>query len=207
MSEGKQMGGSAAGMGAFKPKFIVGIGGSAGALSAYKALLDALPFNTDMAFIIISHMNPAAHSQLALILSRHTKMPVIVASADMPIKRNHVYVIAPDTDLLIDLLIENYVFKVVSPRSGRNKQIDLLFISLAESMKTHAIGIVLSGYEGDGTEGCKHIKAMGGTTFAQDASAEVGHMPLSAQAAGCIDFVLPPSKIPDELQRLVLLQK
>ena len=195
--------GSAAGMGAFKPKFIVGIGGSAGALSAYKALLDALPFNTGMAFIIISHMNPAAHSQLALILSLHTKMPVIVASADMPIKRNHVYVIAPDTDLLV----ENYAFKVVSPRSGRNKQIDLFFISLAESMKTHAIGIVLSGYDGDGTEGCKHIKAKGGTTFAQDASAEVGQMPLSAQASGYIDFVLPVRKIPDELQRLVLLQK
>ena len=28
-------------------------------------------------------------------------------------------------------------------------------------------------------------------------------MPLSAQASGCVDFVLPPGKIPAELQRLV----
>ncbi len=41
-----------------QPEFIVGIGGSAGALNAYKALLDALPPDTDMAFVIISHMNP-----------------------------------------------------------------------------------------------------------------------------------------------------
>ncbi len=56
-----------------QPKLIVGIGGSAGALSAYRALLDALPFDTGMAFVIISHMNPTAHSQLAKILKRHTK--------------------------------------------------------------------------------------------------------------------------------------
>jgi chemotaxis response regulator CheB len=34
-------------------------------------------------------------------------------------------------------------------------------------------------------------------------SAEVDDMTLSAQALGCVDFVLPPDKIPDELQRLV----
>ncbi|MBC7617107.1 MAG: hypothetical protein H7202_13655, partial [Pedobacter sp.] len=61
---------------ALRPSLIVGIGGSAGALSAYKALLTAMPSNTGMAFIIISHMNPTANSQLALILSRYTKMEV-----------------------------------------------------------------------------------------------------------------------------------
>jgi two-component system CheB/CheR fusion protein len=70
-------------------------------------------------------------------------------------------------------------------------------------MGARAIGIILSGYNGDGTEGCRRIKSKGGTTFAQDMSAEVNRMPLSAQASGCVDFVLPPDKIPDELQRLV----
>ncbi len=161
-----------------QPKFIVGIGGSAGALNAYKALLDAMPHDTGMAFVIISHMNPTAHSQLANILSRHTEMLVIVASDAMPILVNHVYVIPPDSDLTID----NYSFKVISPSIGRGKQIDLLFISLAEAIGVRAVGIVLSGYGGDGTEGCKHIRAKGGKTFAQDISAEVKYMPFSAQA-------------------------
>jgi chemotaxis response regulator CheB len=189
-------------MGSLPPHFIVGIGGSAGALNAYKALLDALPSNTGMAFVIVSHIHPAAHSYLARILSRHTKMPVMLAATAMPIEANHVYVIPANADLLI----EGYTFKVVSPRTGRNDQIDLFFISLAEAMGGRAIGIIFSGYEGDGTEGCKHIKAKGGKTFAQDSSAEVNSMPLRAQASGCVDFVLPPDKIPDELQRLVLLQ-
>ncbi len=186
-----------------QPKFIVGIGGSAGALNAYKALLDALPPDTGMAFVIISHMNPTAHSHLAEILRRHTKMSVLVASEAMPIIANHVYVIPRDSDLTMD----NYRFTVVSPRSGRIKQIDLFFISLANEMSARAVGIILSGYSGDGTAGCKHIKANGGKTFAQDMSAEVAAMPLSAQAAGCIDFVLPLNKIPGKLKRLAAALK
>ena len=186
-------------MGALRPNFIVGIGGSAGALSAYKALLDAQPSNTGMAFVIVSDVRPTANSQLVQILSRHSKMPVMVASTAMAIRRNHVYVIPPNADLLI----ESYTFKVASPRSKRNKPVDFFLISLSEAMGALAIGIILSGYGVDGTEGCKHIKANGGTTFAQDISAEVDGMPLSAQASGFVDIVLPPNKIPDALQRLV----
>ena len=183
---------------ALQPKLIVGIGGSAGALNAYKALLDAMPPKTGMAFVIISHMNPIAVSQLAKILSRYTKMNVVVASMAMPIYANNVYVIPSDSDLTI----EKNKFKVVTPRSQRNRQIDIFFISLAEAMGERAVGIVFSGYDGDGTEGCKHIKAHGGKTFAQDMSAEVDSMPLSAQASGCVDFVIPIENIPEKLKSL-----
>jgi len=185
-------------MGRRLPKFIVGIGGSAGGLIAYKELLDCLPSNTGMAFVIATHILPDAISYLAEILSRHTNMPVMVASTAMAIRANHVYVSAPNTDLLI----EKYTLKVISPRTKRNALVDYLLTSLAEAMGARAIGVILSGHDGDGTEGCKQIKAKGGITFAQDASAEAGDMPLSAQAAGCIDFVLSPSKISKELARI-----
>ena len=181
-----------------RPNFIVGIGGSAGALNAYKALLNKLPSKTGMAFVIISHMNPASSSELALILSRHTKMPVTVAAMAMPIWANHVYVIPPDADLFI----EDYAFKVVSPRSRRNVQVDLFLASLAAAMGACAVGIILSGMDGDGAVGCEQIKAKGGTTFAQDNTAEVSGMPHSAQATGCVDFVLSPAAMPGELLRL-----
>lgn len=173
------------------PVCIVGIGGSAGALNAYKTLLDHLPPDTDMAFVIISHMNPDAYSQLAQILARHTKMPTLVASTAMPINANHVYVIPANSDLKV----EKYKFKVNSPRRRRNVQIDLFFTSIAQAFGDRAIGVVLSGYDGDGTAGCKHIKEKGGITFAQDESAELDSIPVSARASGCVDFVLPPDKI------------
>jgi two-component system CheB/CheR fusion protein len=185
-------------MGTLRPNFIAGIGGSAGGLNAYKALLGALPSDTGMAFVIVSHILPTANSQLAQILSGHTRMAVKVASNAMRIRANHVYVTPPNADLLI----EGYTFKLVTPRTRRNAQVDVFLTSLADAMGARAIGIILSGYDGDGTEGCRSIKAKGGTTFAQDESAEVDDMPLSADASGCVDFVLPPDKITDELQKL-----
>ena len=144
-------------MGTLRPNFIVGIGGSAGGLNAYKALLDAVPSNTGMAFVIVSHILPTANSQLAQILSRHTRMAVKVASNAMPIRANHVYVTPPNADLVI----EGYTFKLVTPRTRRNAQVDVFLTSLADAMGARAIGIILSGYDGDGTEGCRSIKAKG----------------------------------------------
>jgi two-component system CheB/CheR fusion protein len=151
-----------------------------------------------MAFVVIAHLNPDASSSLAHILSRHTKMLVTVASDAMSIQRNHVYVIPPN----VDLFTKNYTFRVVSPRTTRNKQIDVFFTSLADAMGANAVGIIVSGYDGDGTEGCKHIKAKGGATFAQGPSAEVNEMPNHAGKSGHIDFVLSFDKIADKLREM-----
>ncbi len=181
-----------------RPGFIVGIGGSAGGLGAYKALLGSLSVDTGMAFVVVSHMMPTASSELAQILSWHTEMPVIVASDGMRVRGNQVYVSSPNSDLLI----EKDTLKVVIPRTSRNTEIDRFLISLAEAGGARAIGVIFSGYDGDGTEGCRRIKKEGGMTFAQDESAEVNSMPLSAQASGSIDFVLPPARIAKELQKI-----
>ena len=180
------------------PNFVVGIGASAGGLSAYKSFFNALPSNTGMAFVVISHIHPAAHSQLAEILSRHTNMTVVLAVSRMKVQANEVYVIPGNADLLL----EDGTFIVISPRDRRNTQIDVFFSSIASAMGPRAVGIVFSGYNGDGAAGCKRIKAAGGTTFAQDATAEVSSMPLSARATGCVDFVMPANMMPAKLQKM-----
>ena len=123
----------------------------------------------------------------------------MLAVSGMKMQANQVYAIPGNADLLI----EHGALVVVSPRTRRNAQVDLFFTSLATALGERAVGIVFSGYDGDGAEGCKRIRAAGGTTFAQDSSAEVSGMPLRAQATGCVDFVLPPEKIPAELDKLI----
>jgi len=54
-----------------------------------------------MAFVIAFQILPIAHSQFVQILSRHTKMKVMVASKAMSMLPNHVYVCPPNADLLI----------------------------------------------------------------------------------------------------------
>ena len=180
------------------PNFVVGIGASAGGLSAFKSFFDALPPDTGMAFVVISHIHPAAHSELTEILSRHTKMTVVLAETGMKVQANEVYVIPGNADLLL----EDRTLIVISPRNRRNTQINIFFSSVAVAMGPCAVGIVFSGYDGDGAAGCQRIKAAGGTTFAQDATAEVSSMPLRARATGCVDFVLPANEMPAELQKM-----
>ena len=76
------------------------------------------------------------------------------------------------------------------------------FTPLAKGMRARALGIIFSGYDGDGAEGCKRIKAAGGTTFFQVESAAISSMPLHARATGGSDFVLAAHKIPAELHKL-----
>ena len=56
---------------------VVGIGASAGGLEAFTGLLENLPTDTGMAFVLVQHMAPRPHSMLPEILTRVTRMPVI----------------------------------------------------------------------------------------------------------------------------------
>ena len=81
--------------------------------------------------------------------------------------------------------------------------VDDLFHSLAEDRGSNAIGVSLSGSGSDGALGMQAIKGEGGVTFAQDeASAKFSSMPKAAIELGCVDFILPPAKIAEELVRI-----
>src|SRR5690606_35309122 len=102
------------------------------------------------------------------ILSKETSLPVHAITDEINLAPNHVYVI-PENKILLAV---DGVLKL-EPRSNAvhpNMPIDLFFKSLAETHKSFAIGVILSGSGFDGTKGLKRIKEIGGTTFAQEPS-------------------------------------
>lgn len=179
---------------------VVGIGASAGGLEAFKQLLGALPLDTGMAFVLVSHLSPTHDSMLAEILGRSTELPVTEVRDEPSIEPNHVYVIPPDRGMIIT----DGTLKLL-PRQqarGQNRPIDQFLQSLAVDSFHQAIGVILSGTASDGTLGIEALKAHGGITFAQDSSAQYDGMPRSAIASGCVDFVLPPAEIASEIARI-----
>ena len=180
---------------------IVGVGASAGGLEAFTELLKAMPATTGMAFVLIQHMDPTHESMLPQLLGKATSMPVRQVQDGLAVEPDHVYVIPPDAGMTIDQGILRLMARKVT--AGKILPIDDFFRALAEDRKTAAIGVILSGTASDGTLGLTAIKAEGGITFAQDQqSARFPDMPLSAVAAGCVDFCLPPDKIAAELARM-----
>ncbi len=181
---------------------IVGIGASAGGLEAFLDLLRDLPQDTGMGFVFVQHLDPTHGSALAALLARATAMQVREVASNMRVEPNCIYVIAPN----VQMIIEGGVLRV-TPRAtdrGPPRSIDLFFQSLARDRREHGIGVVLSGTAMDGTLGLEAIKAEGGVTFAQDASAKYDSMPRSAIAAGCVDFVLSAQAIAAELATIAL---
>jgi two-component system CheB/CheR fusion protein len=180
---------------------IAGIAASAGGLEAFTSMLSHLPTDTGMAFVLIQHLSPDYESLLSEILSRVTAMPVSQAQDGTSIEPNQVYVIPPNTQMTV----ANGLVRL-SPRqkiAGKYMPADVFFESLAANRGNRAIGIVLSGTDGDGALGLTAIKVAGGVTFAQcQSTAKFDSMPNTAVATGSVDFVLPPHAIAEELVKL-----
>jgi two-component system CheB/CheR fusion protein len=75
---------------------VVGVGASAGGLEACSRLLRALPPATDLAFVVVQHLDPTHPSELAALLGRATTMPVRQASDGQAVDPGHVLAMALD---------------------------------------------------------------------------------------------------------------
>jgi len=177
---------------------IVGVGGSAGALSPLRRLFASLTSDCNIAFVVVSHQAPSGKSLLPEILSKSTQMPVCEVADQTRAEPNHVYV-APRG---YHVTIHGGVLGI-EPASERGRPplpIDFFFRALAHDRGNRAVGIVLSGTGTDGTLGLAAIRAEGGLSLVQaPETAEFEGMPASAIAARAADFVLAVDEIPARL--------
>jgi two-component system CheB/CheR fusion protein len=183
-----------------KKPTVVGIGASAGGLSALKNLFSNVPSDSGLAFVVVVHLSPDHESHLAELLQPHVKIPVQQVTDTTPLQPNHVYVIPPNSNLsAIDTHLR------LSPLEVRRQErapIDHFFRALSSAHDGNGIAVVLTGTGSDGTLGVKDIKANGGLVIVQDPNeAEYDGMPQSAIATGLVDFILPVAEIPDRILR------
>ncbi len=178
---------------------VVGIGASAGGLEAFVQLLDAVPAQSGMAFVLVQHLDPQHESHLGAILAPSTKIPVRTVEDGMAVEPDNIYVIPPNRTME---LTDGHL-RLATRAPGLHLPIDIFFRSLAEVQGSRSIGVVLSGNASDGSLGVRAIKAECGLTFAQDeVTAKFGGMPRSAVSTGAVDYVLSPGEIGRELHRL-----
>jgi two-component system CheB/CheR fusion protein len=180
---------------------VVGIGASAGGMTALLNFFEHMPASHDMAFVVILHLSPNHPSSAAAIIGRATRMPVIQVTSQVRIEPRHVYVIAPSQRMsMVDGVL--IVSELERPR-GKHVAIDLFFRTLAEVHCERAVAIVLSGTGSDGAVGLSRIKEMGGVTLVQaPADAEYVGMPDAAIHTRAVDFVLPVADMPQKLIEL-----
>ena len=78
-----------------------------------------------------------------------------------------------------------------------------LIASVARVYQKHAIAVVLTGGDGDGSFGVRIIKDHGGRVIAQDRpTSQDFSMPESSIKTGEVDFILPLDKIAPKLREM-----
>ncbi|MEI6669906.1 MAG: chemotaxis protein CheB [Acidobacteriota bacterium] len=183
---------------------VVGIGASAGGLSAFEAFFSGMPADLDpgMAFVLVQHLAPDHKSILTDLIRRYTRMQVFEVEDGMAVQPNCAYIIPPNRDMAF----LNGTLQLMEPSAprGRRLPIDFFFRSLAADQRERAICVVLSGTGSDGTLGLRAIKGEGGMVMVQNAaSTEYDGMPRSALATGLVDFELPPAEMPAQIMAYV----
>lgn len=185
------------------PLQMVAISTSGGGMKALTELLSALPADFPAAITIVQQLHPQYPSGLKDILEANTTLKVKQAEDGDLLRPGTVYVAPNDRHLLVNpdstlSLSHSELVHFARPST------DLLFESVAASLKQQAIAVVLTGNGSDGAMGVRAIKEMGGAAIAQDqASCEDFEMPSRAISTGSVDWVLPLNEIAAMLVNLV----
>ena len=176
------------------PLCVVGIGASAGGVSALSAVLSALPADFPAAVLVVQHLGPRAPSHLPQLLARDSCLPVRSAHHGALIEPATVYIAPPGVHLTVH--DGRIVLSETAPVHFSRPSVDVLFQSIAESCGPNAVGVILTGAGVDGADGLRAIKGAGGRTVVEDPeTAQCGGMPSAARATGCADVALPLARI------------
>ena len=175
---------------------VVGVGASAGGVEALEGFFRGVPAEPGMAFVVVTHLSRKRDSILHEIVRRYTAMEVLIATDDVVVERDCVYVLPSNAVISM----EDGRLKLVEPPAGpsERKPIDIFFGTLAVELGERAVGVVLSGGDGDGSLGIKAIKSRGGLTLAQVTDGygpQQPSMPESAISTGMVDFAMPAGEM------------
>lgn len=176
------------------PNFIVGVGASAGGLESLEKLFERLPADSGMAFVVIQHLSPDFKSLMDELLGRKTRMPVVRAEDGMEVRPNHVYLLPPKKEMIVNECRLRLADK--DPHESLSLPIDHFFRSLAQDASETAVAVILSGSGRDGSRGLVDIHEAGGVTLVEtEETAKFDGMPMAAQETGLVDFVGTPEEL------------
>jgi two-component system chemotaxis response regulator CheB len=184
---------------------VIAMAASVGGLKALSVILGGLPGDFPAAIAIVMHLAPDHKSLLAEILNRRTHLVVKEAHTGDILCPACAFIAPPNHHLLVakDGRLELSSAAAQKIHFARPSA-EPLFASVARVYKNHAIAVVLTGGDGDGSFGVQIIKERGGQVIAQDRpTSQDFSMPETSIKTGDVDFILPLNAIAPKLIELV----
>jgi len=180
---------------------IVVVGTSWGGLSALRELIAGLPKEFGLPLVVVQHRHKQSDHLLPALLQDGTSLCVAEVEDKAPIAGGNVYVAPADYHLLVE--DGHFSLSTEEPVRFSRPSIDVTFASVADTYGEHAVGVVLTGANADGSRGLKRIVDRGGLAFVQlPATAESPTMPEAAVKCVPLARVLTIEEIAGELGAL-----
>jgi two-component system chemotaxis response regulator CheB len=181
----------------------VAIGASTGGPAAIRELLEEVPADPPVGFLIVQHIASGFELGFADWLNKEFPFDVRLAQDGEVLRRGMVRLAPGGSHLRLE---EGGVLRLDSQspaRRGHRPSVDDLFQSCAESCPRQVAGVLLTGMGADGVEGLLALRKAGGITLVQDeASCVVFGMPRVALEKGAAEVALPPRALAKTLIRL-----
>ena len=183
-------------------QLVIAIGASTGGTEATLQVLQQLPADTP-GIVVTQHMPEGFTGMYAQRLNRLCKMEVKEAVDGDVIKRGRV-LIAPggNRHMKVVKLGGHYTVNLFEAEkvNGHCPSVDVLFRSVANTVKGDAVGIILTGMGQDGAYGLLEMRKAGAYTIGQNKeSCVVYGMPMVAQNIGAVAIQAACESIPNVL--------
>ena len=182
---------------------VVAIGTSWGGLAAMTKLLGDLPADFAIPVVVVQHRGKDSEHLLVQLLQDTTDLEVCEIEDKDPLTPGRVHVAPANYHVLIE---NGYAsLTIEEPVRFSRPSIDVMFSSAADTYRSAAIGVVLTGANEDGSRGLAQIVKHGGRALVQDPkTAEIPIMPAAAIRAVPTAEVLPLDALAPRLIALSL---
>jgi two-component system chemotaxis response regulator CheB len=180
---------------------VVAIGTSWGGLAALTKLLGDLPVDFAIPVVVVQHRSKDSERLLVQLLQDATDLQVCEIEDKDPLAAGRVHVAPANYHVLIE---DGYAsLTIEEPVRFSRPSIDVMFSSAADTYRSAAIGVVLTGANEDGARGLAHIAKRGGRALVQDPkTAEIPIMPEAAIRAVPTGEILPLTRLAARLIEL-----
>ena len=169
---------------------VFGLTSSTGGPQALCRVLSQLPVDFNCPILIAQHVIPGFAAGMAKWLATESSLPIKLAEQGEPILPGQVYLSPSESHLSV---AAGDRIDLLALRQGDTYRpsCDVLLESMATVFGKRSVGIILTGMGSDGARGLARVKAVGGTTWAQDeASSVVYGMNRVAIESGAVQQVL-----------------
>jgi len=182
----------------------VAVGASTGGPIVLRTILSGIPKGFPVPILVVQHIAQGFLSGLGDWLQKTTVLPVKIAGHGDKLQAGHVY-LAPDAHQMgLDKSMKVALVEK-KPENNLCPAVSYLFRSVANTLGSRSIGILLTGMGRDGAKELKLLKDKGSITIAQDKESSIVHgMPGEAIKRGGATYVLPSAKIANMLNKIIM---